>query len=37
VALALDRNVESAVAHIERHMMITVDALQRAHFWESTG
>lgn len=37
VALALDRNVEAAVAHIERHMMITVDALQRAHFWESTG
>jgi len=36
VALALDRNVEAAVAHIERHMMITVDALQRAHFWEST-
>jgi len=37
VALALDRNVEAAVAHIERHMMITVDALQGAHFWESTG
>jgi DNA-binding GntR family transcriptional regulator len=35
VALALDRNVEAAVAQIEHHMMITADALQRAHFWEN--
>jgi DNA-binding GntR family transcriptional regulator len=37
VALALDRDVDAAVVHIERHMMITADALQGAHFWESAG
>ncbi len=34
VALALDRNMESALAHMERHLMITVDALQGARFWD---
>ncbi len=37
VALALDRNIDAAVAQIERHMMITADALQGAHFWEDVG
>jgi DNA-binding GntR family transcriptional regulator len=35
VALALDRKTDEAVAAIERHMMITVDALDRVGFWES--
>jgi DNA-binding GntR family transcriptional regulator len=35
VALVLDRRVEEAVTAIERHMMITVDALDRARFWET--
>lgn len=34
VALALDRNADAALEQIQRHMMITVDALQDAHFWE---
>lgn len=34
VALALDRDVENAVAHMQRHLMITVDALSQAHFWK---
>lgn len=33
VALTLDRKVDEAVAAIQRHMMITVDALDRAQFW----
>jgi DNA-binding GntR family transcriptional regulator len=37
VALALGRKVDEAVAAIERHMMITVDALDRTNFWETSG
>ena len=34
VALALDRKVDEAVAAIEKHMMITVETLEKARFWE---
>lgn len=34
VALALARDADAAVAAIERHMMITVDALASTSFWE---
>ncbi|HEX8387762.1 MAG TPA: FCD domain-containing protein [Sphingomonas sp.] len=37
VALALERKTDEAVAAIERHMMITVDALNRTGFWESAA
>jgi DNA-binding GntR family transcriptional regulator len=37
VALTLDRNADEAVAAIKRHMMITVDALNRVGFWESVA
>jgi len=33
VSVVLDRDVEQAVREIERHLMITVDALGRAQFW----
>ena len=36
VALVLGRKADEAVEAIERHMMITVDALDRARFWETT-
>lgn len=36
VAVTLDRNVDAAVRHIERHMMITVEALSSARLWEQT-
>lgn len=35
VALTLDRKVEEAVVAIQRHMMITVDALEKAQFWDT--
>lgn len=35
--LALDRDSDGAAEHIERHMMITVDALRDAEFWETAG
>lgn len=34
VAMVLERKVDEAVAMIERHMMITVDALESSGFWE---
>jgi DNA-binding GntR family transcriptional regulator len=34
VALVLDRNIDQAIAHMVQHLMITVDALREAHFWE---
>lgn len=37
VALTLDRKVEEAVVAIERHMMITVDALDKAQFWDAAA
>lgn len=37
VALVLDRDADAAAAAIEKHMMITVDALSSAHFWEEKG
>ena len=37
VALALGRQVDAAVEQIHQHMMITVDALQHAQFWEEAG
>lgn len=37
VALVLGRKVDEAVDVIERHMMITVDALDRARFWEAAA
>lgn len=36
VALVLDRDADRALDHIERHMMITVDALASAKFWDRT-
>jgi DNA-binding GntR family transcriptional regulator len=35
VALALARQVDEAVAAIDRHMMITVEALDQARFWDT--
>jgi len=35
VDYVLARDVDAALAHIERHMMITVDALKSANFWEA--
>jgi GntR family transcriptional regulator, carbon starvation induced regulator len=35
VTMVLDRRVDQAVMVIERHMMITVDALDEAGFWDS--
>jgi DNA-binding GntR family transcriptional regulator len=37
VALALDRKVDEAVVAIEAHMMITVDALEKADFWREAA
>ena len=37
VALALSRDAATAVAELERHMMITVDALASAQYWMSTA
>jgi DNA-binding GntR family transcriptional regulator len=37
VALALGRKIDDAVTAIERHMMITVDALDRTQFWETNN
>jgi DNA-binding GntR family transcriptional regulator len=37
VALALDRKVDEAVVAIEAHMMITVDALEKADFWRDAA
>lgn len=34
VALVLARDVEGALDHVARHLMITVDALQDSRFWE---
>ncbi|NLR70312.1 FCD domain-containing protein [Novosphingobium sp. ERN07] len=34
VSTVLDRNVDEAVAMMERHLMITVDALEEAGFWD---
>jgi len=36
VATVLDRRIDDAVAMIQQHMMITVDALESAQFWEPT-
>lgn len=34
VSVVLDRDAAQAVCEIERHLMITVDALKRARFWK---
>jgi DNA-binding GntR family transcriptional regulator len=34
VAMALDRDARAAIADMERHLMITVDALNQAEFWK---
>lgn len=34
VALVLDRKIDQAITQMVQHLMITVDALREAHFWE---
>jgi len=35
VEFALSRDLDAAIAHIERHMMISVEALSDANFWDN--
>jgi GntR family transcriptional regulator, carbon starvation induced regulator len=37
VGLALARDADTAVGEVRKHMMITVDALEQAHFWQQQG
>ena len=34
VALVLERDIQGSLEHLTRHLLITVDALQSARFWE---